>query len=220
MPLCRLEEAAMAAAPDRGSVERSLAARLVAAGKVDEAALDRVVRLQATNDERLESLLVKLGLASDRDVAEALAAALGLAVAATGDYPDTPIFDGKFNRKFLRHAKVLPIAEEQEGLVLAMVDPLDAAVLRAMEMASGRPVVPRVAIASEIEAAFARLYDAGEQPVGEVAASVEETGGDEDLLEDVDRLRDLASGGPVIRLVNQLITRAVESRASDIHIEP
>src|SRR5262249_47141759 len=45
-------------------------------------------------------------------------------------------------------------------------------------------------------------------------------GTDEDLLEDVNRLRDLASEGPVIRLVNALITRAIEGRASDIHIEP
>jgi general secretion pathway protein E len=46
-----------------------------------------------------------------------------------------------------------------------------------------------------------------------------ETGADEDFLEDVGRLRDLASEVPVIRLVNQLISRAVESGASDIHIE-
>ncbi|HUZ75085.1 MAG TPA: type II secretion system ATPase GspE [Stellaceae bacterium] len=205
---------------DRNSVERSLAARLVAAAKLDETALDRLVRLQATNDERLESLLVKLGLASERDVAEAFAAVLGLAVAESGDYPATPVCDGKFNRKYLRGAGVLPIAEAPDELVLAMVDPLDAEVMRAMEMAAGRRVVARVALASQLEAAYARLYDPDPAPAGEVAASLEEPGSDDDLLEDVDRLRDLASEGPVIRLVNHLITRAVESRASDIHVEP
>ena len=49
-----------------------------------------------------------------------------------------------------------------------------------------------------------------------------ESGGrpDESVAEDVERLRDIASEAPVIRLVNLLITRAVEARASDIHIEP
>src|SRR5262249_44212762 len=64
-----------------------------------------------------------------------------------------------------------------------------------------------------------RLYEAEKSGLG-VAGSIAEVGLDEELIEDEGRLRDLASEGPVIRLVNQLVTRAVESRASDIHIEP
>ena len=63
-------------------------------------------------------------------------------------------------------------------------------------------------------------FTSREDAHGACRRTLAETGGDEDFLEDVDRLRDLASEVPVIRLVNQLITRAVESRASDIHIEP
>src|SRR6185437_2767607 len=115
----------------------------------------------------------------------------------------------------------LPLADTSDGLVLAMVDPLDAFALRAMEMAAGKPVLRRIALPSDLEAAYGRLYEAENSPLGHIVDKLEaDAGSDDELTEDVDRLRDLASEGPVIRLVNHLITRAVESRASDIHIEP
>ncbi len=205
---------------DRQSVERSIAARLVAGGKLDEAALERVRRLRAGTEERFEVLLVKLGLASERDVAEALSRELGLPIAEAGDYPDAPLLDGKLGKDFLRHAGVLPLADEPSDIVLAMVDPLDTYAARAVAMAAGKSITPRVALASDFETAFARLYDPEKPQAATLAASLDENAADEEWLDDVDRLRDLASEGPVIRLVNQLIARAVESRASDIHIEP
>jgi general secretion pathway protein E len=203
---------------ERPAFERAVASRLVTSGKLDQAALDRVSRLQTNSDERLEALLVKLGLASERDVADALAGELGLVIARPADYPDEPLLDGKLTPQFLRHANVLPLDLREDTLVLAMVDPLDRYAARAIEMASGRRVVPRIALPSDLETAFARLYDS-DKPLDHVAAPLTETGADEDFLEDVGRLRDLASEAPVIRLVNQLISRAVESGASDIHIE-
>jgi general secretion pathway protein E len=206
---------------DRKPFERSLAARLIEAGKLEAAALDRILRLQASSDERLESLLIKLGLTGERDVAEALAGELDLPVASPADFPDAPVLDDRISKKFLKQAGVLPLADTPEGLALAMVDPLDLFAQRAVEMACSRRVLRRVALPSELEAAYARLYEAGESALGTIVDRAEaELVGDEELTEDVDRLRDLASEGPVIRLVNHLIARAVESRASDIHIEP
>jgi general secretion pathway protein E len=204
---------------ERKEIERHVAARLIAGGKIDQAALDRVLRLQSSNADRLEALLVKLGLASERDVAEALSRELELAIAEPPDYPEAPVIEGRLTNQFIRHWNILPLVENEDGLVVAMVDPLDRYVRQAIEMASGRPVVPRIALPSDFDAAYARLYEP-QKSAHAHAAATQEIGGDEDLLEDVDRLRDLASEVPVIRLVNQLITRAVESRASDIHIEP
>jgi general secretion pathway protein E len=206
---------------DRRPFERSLAARLVDAGKLEEAALDRILRLQANSEDRLESLLIKLGLASERDVAEAFAQELDLAVAAPADFPDAPVLEGKLTGKFLKQAGVVPLADLPEALEVAMIDPLDAAVRRGLELACGKQLVVRVALPSELEAAHARLYEARSgAPSALIGRTEAEIGGDDELTEDVDRLRDLASEGPVIRVVNQLITRAVESGASDIHIEP
>ena len=203
---------------ERPAFERAVASRLVTSGKLDQAAIDRVSRLQTSNNERLEALLVKLGLASERDVADALADELGLVIAQPSDYPDTPLLDDRLTPQFLRHVNVLPLDLREDTLVLAMIDPLDTYATRAIEMACSRRIVPRIALPSDLETAFTRLYDS-EKPLGHVAEPLTETGADEDFLEDVGRLRDLASEVPVIRLVNQLISRAVESGASDIHIE-
>ena len=87
-----------------------------------------------------------------------------------------------------------------------------------MQLFAGKPVLPWVGVPADIEAALERLLGrAG--TTGESIQQVDDQGelGAED---DVQRLRDLASEAPVVRIVNRLISRAVESRASDIHIEP
>mgnify|MGYP003561715141 FL=1 len=100
---------------------------------------------------------------------------------------------------------------------IAVADPVDDYALQAIEMAADQPVRMRIGLSSEIDAALERLY---EQPKDENA----EADLDADLgnfsEEDIEHLRDLASEAPVIRLVNQIMQRAVEMRASDIHIEP
>src|SRR5262249_38058689 len=76
----------------------------------------------------------------------------------------------------------------------------------------------RVGVPADIDRAFERLYAGDAAPAAALAAA---SGlADATLGEDADRLKDLASEAPVIRLVNQIIRRAVEARASDIHVEP
>ena len=131
-------------------------------------------------------------------------------------YPEEPLLPERLTTRFLRTARAMPIALEEDALVVAATDPLDPFIPSAISAATGRRVLLEVAVPIEIEAAFERLYR-------DDAAAAETAGGDEGnapLEEDAERLKDLASEAPVIRLVNQLISRAVETRASDIHIEP
>ncbi len=203
---------------DRRSFERALAARLVAEGKLDEAGADRVLRLRAESAERLEQILTKLGLVAEKDIAAAISDELGLPLAAPGDYPDAPVFESA-SPKFLRQAQILPLRETAERLVLAAADPLDQHAVHSLALLAAKPVELCVAVPSEIELAYERLYGGEKGAMGEIVdeiAETEEAGPDDDIK----RLRDLASEAPVIRLVNLLLARAVESRASDIHIEP
>jgi general secretion pathway protein E len=98
-------------------------------------------------------------------------------------------------------------------VVLATADPLDPFTKAAVEAATGLHVKLEVAVPIELETALNRLYP-------EENATETDAGADAPLEEDAERLKDLASEAPVIRLVNLLITRAVETQASDIHIEP
>ena len=89
---------------ERPAFERAVASRLVTSGKLKFRAMDLF-----GEHERLEALLVKLGLASERDVADALADELGLVIAQPSDYPDTPLLDDRLTPQFLRHVNVLPL---------------------------------------------------------------------------------------------------------------
>ncbi|HEX8232260.1 MAG TPA: ATPase, T2SS/T4P/T4SS family [Caulobacteraceae bacterium] len=174
--------------------------------------LARARLVQGETGERLDSVLTRLGLVSEQALADAIAGAAGLRVAAADDYPASPIGSEVISTRFLRDAKALPLAERDNAIVVALVDPLDPYPARAIGFALGRPVLPLVARASDLEAALDRLYGADHGPAGELDGAADET--------DLERLKDLASDAPVIRAVNGLIARAAEMGASDIHLEP
>ena len=192
---------------------------LVAHQKLTDADLQRAKRVQEGAGEALDTLLLKLGLVSERDLAEALAAQLHLPLVRPADYPETPATNGALSPRFLKDARVIPLAEDEQGLTVAMANPTDDYVLTALRLATGKTILPQVGIPSELEVAFARLYGSGRSAMGQIVDSI---GLADDLTdeEQIQHLKDLASEAPVIRLVNLMVARAVESRASDIHIEP
>lgn len=196
-----------------------LGALLVAHQKLSEADLQRARRVQEGAGEALDTLLLKLGLVSERDLAEALSAQLQLPLVRPADYPETPASTDHIAPRFLKDARVIPLAEDEQELVVAMANPTDEYILSALHVATGKTIVAQVGIPSELEAAFARLYGSGRSAMGQIVDSI---GLADDLTdeEQIQHLKDLASEAPVIRLVNLMIARAVESRASDIHIEP
>jgi general secretion pathway protein E len=199
-------------------VEESLGELLIERSKLDRPGFERAKRLREGQSERLYTLLPKLGLVSERDMAQAIADRLELPLVTPNDIPDLPLLEEKLSPRFLREVHVLPLADSPEGLVLAMADPLDSYATDAIGLISGREIFPRVAEPAMLETAIERLYGRGPSALDELVegGSTEE---DETLELDVERLKDLASEAPVIRLVSHLISEAVERRASDIHIE-
>ncbi len=198
----------------------AISQRLVEDGTLDRRGIERAQRLVVEGRESLLQVLSKLGLVGERDLAETIAAVLNIPLAATTDYPECPLLEDRLSLRFLREARLVPIANTPDGLVVAMADPLDHYAEEALALVIGRPILRRVAVPAELEAALDRLYggDASEAP--EASDSADLTGEFDTLDTDVERLRDLASEAPVIRLVNQIVSRAVEARASDIHLEP
>ncbi|HYD31127.1 MAG TPA: ATPase, T2SS/T4P/T4SS family, partial [Azospirillaceae bacterium] len=199
------------------AVER-LGGYFVDTGRLTPATLARARHACQESGEPLGAVLVSLGLVPEREVAAAFAAVLDLPLAGPHDYPAEPVLEHRLGVKFLRQARVLPLRDEPGRLVLAMADPGDGFALQALSVAAGKPVEPWAAVPADLEQAFARLYATGETvapgPLEETGAVFEAT------QDDVERLKDLASEAPVIRFVNGLIARAVEARASDIHLEP
>ena len=118
-----------------------------------------------------------------------------------------------FSQRFLREMMVFPYRLADGGAVLAVAEPADMAARRAAEIVLGADVAIKVASFEDITIAL-------NQRLGE---DVEvQTGGEtfQPREDDIESLRDLASGAPVVRAVNDLLEKAIELRASDIHIEP
>jgi len=117
-----------------------------------------------------------------------------------------------FSRRFLRESMVFPFRSAGGTVKLAVADPMDTAAIRAAEIVFGEAIELVIASFEDITTILERLDGGG--------AAEAETGERPHSDDDIDSLRDLASGAPVVRAFNDLIERAVELRASDIHIEP
>ncbi|MEA2882377.1 MAG: ral secretion pathway protein, partial [Bradyrhizobium sp.] len=126
----------------------------------------------------------------------------------------TPCLDG-FSRRFLRESTIFPVRAPNGGYRLAVADPSDTAAIRAAEIVFGSSVEVAVASFEDITTVLdqrVEAADAGTEDGGKASTQQSD--------DDIDSLRDLASGAPVVRALNDLLERAIELRASDIHIEP
>lgn len=193
---------------------------LIKGGRLSQENLNRGLRLQQEGEsEKIGQILSKLGLITSKDLAYALAEQLDLPIAASTDYPEIPILEETISPKFLKESHSIPIRETEEELHLAIVDPSDVDSIHAFHILTNRKILPLIALPEDIESAYERLYGSGRSALGQIVENIEnitENGFDEDI----ERLRDQALDAPVARLVSLIIRRALEFRASDIHIEP
>jgi general secretion pathway protein E len=188
------------------------------AGVLVGADLERAERLAAQSADRVDRVAVKLGLLAERDLATVYADLLAAPLVTAEELALAAEAPVRLPARFLRHARVFPLAEKPAGVEVAMADPLDDRAAGAMAFVLQRPILRRAALPADIDAILDRLFTADAE--AGAAASVDgDAAVSEDAEADLARLKDLASEAPVIRLVNQLINRAVAARASDIHIE-
>jgi general secretion pathway protein E len=124
-----------------------------------------------------------------------------------------PPLVASFSQRFLREMVVFPCQSSDGGATLAVADPTDMAAQRAAQIVLGAGVIVKVATSEDIALVLNQRLDQGDIDAADGLAS-------QPREDDIESLRDLASGAPVVRAVNDLLEKAVELRASDIHIEP
>ncbi|RMT99209.1 hypothetical protein ALP39_200455 [Pseudomonas marginalis pv. marginalis] len=180
--------------------------------------LERARRLsQESDDAELLGLLTRLGLVSEVELARAWADLLGAPLLLADAAP--PLLDPlpALTERFMRHHQVVPVGWSHGGLRVLAANPALVYPFQALAYACGVPVWLAVGPRNEVDTLIERYYGQGRSAMGTLIENLDEQGG---ALEDIEHLKDMASEAPVIRLVNLILQRAVEHRASDIHIEP
>ncbi|HXG52200.1 MAG TPA: type II secretion system ATPase GspE [candidate division Zixibacteria bacterium] len=199
----------------------NLAERLIERRLLSAEEMERVQRLQEEHQSPLIRLIVELGFLSEDDLLPVLRDHFDIPLMSLKEPATVPLAleFAPGIADFLRQARMVPVKIEGKELIVATTDPLDLSRLHALELAAGMRVRPVLAKEKEILARIETLFGNGYAAEGAPAPAAREIEGAVDE-EDVAHLRDMASEVPVIRLVNQMLVRALESRASDVHIEP
>ena len=182
--------------------------------------LQNGLALQRERREKIGRILLDLGYLAEKDLMTVLSEQHKAPLLSVSDFPATPLEVERLSSKFLKQFNVLPLDLKENVLTLAMSDPSDTDTLESLRMFTGYSCRVLLGHESDIADVLERFYDSGGS-VSKVSDEASEALGDyAEGGEDIEHLRDMASEVPVIRLVNNLISRAVERRASDIHIEP
>lgn len=179
--------------------------------------LERAERHAAQSGTTVFEAVRRLGLLDGRGLARAASVVSGLPLADAIEWPRSLAFAGELSKSYLREQKLLPVATApDDGLLVAIADPGNTAAIDALRLATRRRLDLVVAPADEIEAAIDRLTAEEVLPAGDGDAPTRAA----ELGDDLEQLKDMALGAPVVRIVNQLIVDALRTRATDIHIEP
>jgi type IV pilus assembly protein PilB len=200
---------------------------LVEAGLLKEADLPRVLQEQkAKRGERFGETVVRLGLASEIEIARALSDQLGIPFIDLTAMSISANALQEVPERLAKKHMILPVAVLQKELHLAMADPLKFEALQDVRFTSNCTIVPLLATTTDIRKGIQQHYnrekgdtieDLVKDMAGDVPIEFMQGGGDESNTVD-DKKR--SESAPIIRMVNLIVSQAVETGASDIHIEP
>jgi type IV pilus assembly protein PilB len=193
-----------------------LGSLLVANGLLTEESLQAALGEQARTGKSLGRVLIDLQLVSEGHLVSTLATHLGLEYVDLDEYPVDNSAVALISDSLARRYQALPIGWNDGRLIVAMADPSNVFAvddIRTITGAEVRTVVAtRPAILATIEK-YHRLDSEAEDISAQAASDVEEE-------VDLSAVRQVVEDAPIVKLVNMLITQAVQDRASDIHIEP
>ena len=138
------------------------------------------------------------------------------------DFPKVPLVLDAISPRFIRENRIIPIELKNNVLKVILADPNDRQVIAALKVAAAADVIVYGGERQFIDEYVSKFYGEDSQNINRIIEDMDQQGFEfvREEEEDVGHLKDLASEAPIIKLVNLLISRAIEMRASDVHIEP
>jgi len=194
---------------------RHLGTMLVQEGLLDRANLERATEIQSETGMPLGRILVEEGFVKETDLVKTLAGHIGLEFVSLDDITIDPSASALIPEPLARRYTAIPISFQEGALVVAMADPANVLAIDDFRAITGLDVIPKVATKTEVEEAIGRMaqFDESVTDLGDLLD-------DDTEVEDLSALEASVDEAPVVKLVNTIITRAINERASDIHIEP
>ncbi len=164
----------------------------------------------------------RIAVTDENRILRVLAKYLDIPLLDREDYPEKPVLLEGVSMFFLRKHAVLPIQIDSGKVKVVVNNPLNLPVLNLLgSYFSGMKLSLCIGQRDEIRTAIDRLYGAAAREAEELSRNG--TGGlieGQGFEDDLEHLKGLAQEAPIVRLVNVLISRALDMRASDIHFEP
>jgi type IV pilus assembly protein PilB len=200
-----------------------LGEHLIDAGLATVEQVDFALAEQAKTGERLGDILVTHGILFEEDLARTLATIFGLPYRNLDVQPPDPAATPAIPEGFCRRRCVLPMEITEGELTVAVADPRDVQTIDDLRIVVSMPfhlvVAPEEKLRRAIDSAWqTSLITLEEPPVAGPRESDVAAGAAEANLAHNDGLPE--NEGPVVRLVNQVLQRAISERASDLHLEP
>jgi len=215
--MSQVAEGASASVPANVKKTKKLGHILVEEGLISAQDLERALLEQSRTDQLLGRILIDMKMVKEADLMAALAKQIGFTFVDLSDYPIDPTAASLIGEQVARRYRAVPIGYEDSQLVVAMADPANLFALDDIRTITRMDIRPVVATAGDIEAAI-RKYTHAEQSVQKMASEASEAAAEDDAI--AGRGAAAVEEGPIVKMVNLLISQALADRASDIHIEP
>ena len=178
------------------------------------------ILLGADLTDGLAAAVTRLEMAKESDFLERLAPVLGMAYADLAKTRPTDDALRLLPARAVYQYNALPLAIEDNALVVALNDPLNAAAVDGLRLACGKPVRVRLAPAEDIDKAIKKYYGVGAEAIEKMIEDGRyEVSDTEANISKID-VNEMGQEASIVRFVNQIIAEADRQGATDIHVEP
>ncbi len=209
-------------------MKKDLGELLVDDKLITEKQLMKALETTKKTSESLQKVLVNMGFVTEKDITEVLGKQMGVAFIDLDNYDLDPELARSIPEHLAQRYKVIPVGQKDSKLTLAMVDPLNVIAIDDIRLITGFDIEPVIATEDSIMKCINRQF--GVTDLAEVQETVKdlsaqefgplevEEAADEEIA--LDKLKELVDEAPIVRVVNLIISQAINDKASDIHIEP
>ncbi|CAN5199466.1 N/A [soil metagenome] len=204
------------------TTESLLAKTLLEMGHVDPDMMDAAIRDAHKNNDRLENVIVKMGLCEEEDVLQAVAKTLHLPYRKLGELQPDDEAIRLIHAEVAEHYEIVPVSFIDSILLIATARPHDMYMVDELRRQLNVEIEIVVASKGEIDKAYNNIYGIGGAVMQRLAdeSSVARGGEAELNLSDNIDIDEMAADATIVKFVNQLIQEAMRDRATDIHVEP